>query len=224
MTTDEFSFAKFSMNAFYASLNARLVDMVDLGPNQRIVDMACGTGAVTRIIVERLKGARDSVIIALDQSATGLKQAMEELKDVRDSAVEFVQSRVEHMSDAVKESVDTIFYCNAIHYVTDKDALVAEVSKTLKPGGTFAFNTSFFEGGQTPESRGVLPQVDVQVGQGAAAGARAQAGARREGRVAQAPDRRRVPALGGAAWLQRRQAGDRLRGRPHRGLAGHQPL
>ena len=154
MTTDEFSFAKFSMNAFYASLNARLVDMVDLGPNQRIVDMACGTGAVTRIIVERLKGARDSVIIALDQSATGLKQAMEELKDVRDSAVEFVQSRVEHMSDAVKESVDTIFYCNAIHYVTDKDALVAEVSKTLKPGGTFAFNTSFFEGGQTPESRG----------------------------------------------------------------------
>ena len=110
MTTEEFSFAKFSMNAFYASLNARLVDMVDLGPNQRIVDMACGTGAVTRIIVERLKGARDSVIIALDQSASGLKQAMEELKDVRDSAVEFVQSRVEHMSDAVKESVDTIFY------------------------------------------------------------------------------------------------------------------
>ena len=33
------------------------------------------------------------------------------------------------------------------------DALVAEVSKTLKLGGKFAFNTSFFEGGQTPESR-----------------------------------------------------------------------
>jgi ubiquinone/menaquinone biosynthesis C-methylase UbiE len=153
VTSDEFSFAKFSMNAFYASLNARLVDMVDLGSNQRIVDMACGTGAVTRLILERLRGARDSVIIALDQSATGLKQAMEDLKDVRDSAVQFVQSRVEHMSEAVKESVDTIFYCNAIHYVTDKDALVAEVSKTLKPGGRFAFNTSFFEGGQTPESR-----------------------------------------------------------------------
>lgn len=153
MTSDEFSFAKFSMNAFYSSLNGKLVDMVDLGSNQRIVDMACGTGAVTRLILERLRGARDSVIIALDQSSTGLKQAMEDLKDVRDSAVQFVQSRVEHMSDAVKESVDTIFYCNAIHYITDKDALVAEVSKTLKHGGRFAFNTSFFEGGQTPESR-----------------------------------------------------------------------
>lgn len=153
VTTDDFSFAKFSMNTFYGSLNARLVDMVDLGSNQRIVDMACGTGAVTRLILERLRGARDSVIIALDQSATGLKQAMDDLKDVRDSAVEFVQSRVEHMSEAVKESVDTIFYCNAIHYITDKDALVAEVSKVLKPGGRFAFNTSFFEGGQTPESR-----------------------------------------------------------------------
>ena len=82
-----------------------------------------------------------------------LKEAMEDLKDVRDSAVQFVQSRVEHMSETVKESVDTIFYCNAIHYITDKDALVAEVSKTLKLGGRFAFNTSFFEGGQTPESR-----------------------------------------------------------------------
>ena len=28
----------------------------------------------------------------------------------------------------------------------------AEISKTLKPGGKFAFNTSFFEGGQLPES------------------------------------------------------------------------
>ena len=152
MTSDEFSFAKFSMNTFYSSLNGRLVDMVDLGSNQRIVDMACGTGAVTRLILERLRGARDSVIIAMDQSTTGLKQAMEDFKDARDAAVQFVQSRVEHMSDAVKESVDTVFYCNAIHYVSDKDALVAEVSKTLKPGGTFAFNTSFFEGGQTPES------------------------------------------------------------------------
>ena len=27
-----------------------------------------------------------------------------------------------------------------------------EISKSLKPGGKFAFNTSFFEGGQPPES------------------------------------------------------------------------
>ena len=152
MAPDDFSFSKFSGNLFYSTLNGRLVDMADVGSGQRIVDLACGTGGVTQLIVERLRGARDSVVIAIDQSATALKQAMEELKDARDAAIQFVQSRVEQVSDAAKESVDTIFFCNAIHYIRDKDALVVEIFKTLKPGGKFAFNTSFFEGGQLPES------------------------------------------------------------------------
>ena len=152
MASESFSFAKFSSHAFYKTINAHLVDMAEVKPGQRIVDLACGTGSVTRLILERLRGARESVIIAMDQSATALKQAMENVKDARDAAVQFVQSQVEQMSEVMKESADTVFYCNAIHYVSDKDSLVNEISKTLKPGGKFAFNTSFFEGGQPLES------------------------------------------------------------------------
>ena len=154
MASDNFSFAKFSTNAFYGALNARLVDMADVASNKRIVDLGCGSGSVTRLILERVRDARESVIIAMDQSATALKEAMENLKDARDAAVQFVQIRVEQMSETVKESVDTVFFCNAIHYIADKDALLTEISKTLKPGGKFAFNTSFFDGGQPPESQG----------------------------------------------------------------------
>ena len=153
MTPDEYTFSKFSENLFYTKLNARLVDMAEVGSGQRIVDLACGTGGVTQLISERLRGARDSVIIAIDHSATALKQAMENLKDVRDAAIDYVQSRVELVSEASKESADTVFFCNAIHYIQDKDSLLVEISKTLKPGGKFAFNTSFFEGGQPPESQ-----------------------------------------------------------------------
>ncbi len=152
MASSDFSFSKFAQNAFYNGLNDRLVEMVDVESGQRIVDLACGTGAVTELIVERMRGARDSVIIGIDHSASALKQAMENLKDVRDSAVQFVQSRVELVSEALKESADTIIFCNAIHYIPDKDALLKEISKSLKPGGKFAFNTSFFQGGQHPES------------------------------------------------------------------------
>ena len=154
MTSDDFTFSKFSSNDFYSTLNARLVDMAGVGSEQRIVDLACGTGGVTQLILDRLRGARDSVIIAIDQSATALKQAMDELIGARDAAVDFVQSRVEQVSETVKESADTIFFCNAIHYIPDKDALLIEISKTLKPGGKFAFNTSFFDGGQLPETLG----------------------------------------------------------------------
>ena len=152
MASTEFSFSTFSKNAFYGELNARLVDMTEVADGQRIVDLACGTGGVTRLILERIKDARDSVIIAMDQSAAALKQAMDDLKDIRDNAVQFVNSRVELVSEALKERVDTVILCNAIHYISDKDSLVTEISKALKPGGKFAFNTSFYEGGQHPES------------------------------------------------------------------------
>ena len=148
----EFSFATFSQNPFYEELNARLVAMAEPGSGQRIVDLACGTGGVTKLILEHVRGARDSVVIAMDHSAGALKQAMDDLKSHRDTAVQFVQSQVEQMSDALKENADTVIFCNAIHYIPDKDALVGEISKSLNPGGKFAFNTSFYEGGQVPES------------------------------------------------------------------------
>ena len=80
MSSDEFSFDKFSKNDFYSGVNARLVDMVNLKPGQRIVDLACGTGGVTRLIVDRVRGARESVIIAIDHSSTALKQAAEKIQ------------------------------------------------------------------------------------------------------------------------------------------------
>ncbi len=146
MAPDEFTFADFSKQPFHMAQNARLIDMAQVGSGQRIVDLACGTGTVTKLILERLRDARDSVIIAIDHSATALKQAMEELKDAHEAAVQFVQSRVEQAAESLRESADTVFFCNAIHYVVDKDSLVSQISRILKPGGTFAFNTSFFEG------------------------------------------------------------------------------
>ena len=153
MTGSNFSFAPFSKNKFYDSLNVRLVDMADVGSDLRVVDLACGTGGVTRLILERINRTRDTVVIALDHSNTALKTAMEDLKDISNNAVRFVQSGVENVSEALKESVDTVFYCNAIHYVSDKDAVVADIANALRVGGKFAFNTSFYEGGQHEESK-----------------------------------------------------------------------
>ena len=152
MTSQEYNFSKFSRNEFYEGLNAHLVDMADVRSGQRIVDLACGTGGVTKLILERLRDARESVVIAVDHSSSALKQAMEELNGRKNAAIQFVQSQVEQLSDSLKETVDTIVFCNAIHYIPDKDALVADISKSLKPGGKFAFNTSFFEGSHPPET------------------------------------------------------------------------
>ena len=152
MVSDKYSFKSFSDNLFYSQQNSRLVDMASVGSGQRILDLACGTGGVTKLIAERLFGAKDSVIIALDHSASALRQAVEELSDVGDIAIQFVQSQVEQASQSVKDSVDTVIFCNAIHYVPDKESLLTEISKIIKPGGKLAFNTTFFEGAHPPET------------------------------------------------------------------------
>ena len=152
MSGSDYSFSTFSKNEFYSQLNARLVDMAEVGSDLRVVDLACGTGAVTRLILERINRTRDTVVIALDHSQTALKAAMEDLKDISDNAVRYVQSGVENVSEAVKDSVDTVVFCNAIHYLPDKDRVVHDISAALRTGGKFAFNTSFYEGGQHEES------------------------------------------------------------------------
>lgn len=152
MVAEDFGFKKFAENSFYKRQNARLVDMAEVSSGQRIIDLACGNGSVTRLILDRLRGARNSAVIGIDHSSEMLRIAVEELKDRKDAALQFVQSQVENISESVKDSVDTVIFCNAIHYVPDKEELLSEICKTLKPGGKLAFNTSFFDGAHPSET------------------------------------------------------------------------
>ena len=149
---EQYTFSKFASNSFYRNQNAELIDLLDIGDKQKIVDLACGTGGVTRLLFERLKNARDAVVIGIDHSSIAIKQAIDDFKDVKSSAVQFVQGGIEHLSTAVKDKVDTVVLCNAIHYIPDKDTLLTDINKALYPGGKFAFNTTFFEGAHLPET------------------------------------------------------------------------
>ena len=149
---EEFSFATFANTPFYQAVNANLVDLSQVRPGQRVVDLACGTGGVTKIISERLRGAKESLVIGVDFSASALKQARADFENAKASMVEFIHGRGEQLSQLVRDSVDAVVFCNAIHMVTDKARLAGEVFHTLSSGGVFAFNTSFFEGGHPPES------------------------------------------------------------------------
>ncbi|MFQ5860340.1 MAG: class I SAM-dependent methyltransferase [Dehalococcoidia bacterium] len=156
MGSGEFSFQWFARHRFYKAVNARLLDLVDIQPGQRVVELACGTGEVTRLIQRKLKGAQDSLVIAIDQSATALREAAQRWANMRDAVVQFIQSRVEQLSGVVKQRMDAVIFCNGIHYIPDKEHLVDEVYRTLLPGGVFAFNTSFFQHVQLPETEQFL--------------------------------------------------------------------
>lgn len=147
-----YAFAAFARHPFYREVNARLVAMTGVCPGQRVVDLACGPGSVTRLIVDKIHGARESFVVGIDMSAGALRQAREEFRNVRDAVVQFVEARAEEVSSVVHEAVDAVILCNAIHLIEDKQRLLREVARSLKPGGVFAFNTAFYQGAVPPQS------------------------------------------------------------------------
>ncbi|MBI2614845.1 MAG: methyltransferase domain-containing protein [Gemmatimonadetes bacterium] len=135
-----FSFEAFTRHPFFTEVNRWIVDRV-IGPGrERIVDLGCGPGAVTKLILERLDPA--ARVIGIDPSESALARAR---SAIRSKAVEFMQGSAEWLSRLVS-SVDAVVFLNAIHLVRDKAQVIAEIRKALHPGGVFAFNTTFFNG------------------------------------------------------------------------------
>ncbi len=151
-STEEFSFTAFSNLPFYRQVNARLLDLAEVGRQRRIIDLGCGTGGVTKLILERLQSAKETVIFAVDHSASALRDAVSELGGRKDAVVRFVQSPVQNLKTAINGDVDAVVYCNSIHYVPDKQSLLAQIRDKLSPNGILAINTSFFEGSHPPSS------------------------------------------------------------------------
>ena len=157
--SDRFTLEKFSQNPFYQEVNRRLVALAKLRPGLRVVDLGAGTGAVTRLLVAEVAGqgslpagGQGAEVIAVEPSESALEVAGRNLENIGDAVVRFVQGGAERLSQLVRMPVDAVFFCNAIHLVKEKAAVVQEVYRSLREGGTFSFNTSFFQGAEPPES------------------------------------------------------------------------
>ena len=156
MSNNEFGFSKFSDNDFYSNVNKELIDSLDINSDLKIVDLGCGSGGISQIITNRLKDIKsvNSSIIAVDSSEISLSEAKANLRSVSDTMITFVQSRYEEFSSKIKDKVDLVVLCNAIHYLDDKELVIKDVMKILKPGGRFVFNSSFFDGAHPEHTLG----------------------------------------------------------------------
>jgi len=149
---ERFSFHRFARQSFYEAVNARLVDLANVDARQCVLDLACGTGAVTKLILDKLQGFRDRCVVAMDASSEALEIARRNLAERRTATVEFIQGRAESLSESVQRRVDAVIFCNAIHMMEEKDQVIGEVARVLNPDGVFAFNTTFFDGAQPSET------------------------------------------------------------------------
>ncbi len=137
-----FSFVKFASHPFFKEVNAWLVGHAGIKPGSDVVDLGCGPGATTELILQKMGAPPIGRIIAIDPSASALVQAAQRIQS---AIVGFVQGTAERLGSLVPP-VDTVIFCNAIHLVRDKAQVIAGISKVLRPEGVLAFNTTFFNG------------------------------------------------------------------------------
>jgi ubiquinone/menaquinone biosynthesis C-methylase UbiE len=140
---DRFSFTPFTRHPFFTEVNRWILERVICPGRQVIVDLGCGPGAITELILERVRGQQPPPrIIGVDPSSSAIEKARAAISS---KLAEFVQGSAEWLSNLVK-SADTVVFLNAIHLMRDKVAVLKEIRRVLKPGGVLAFNSTFFNG------------------------------------------------------------------------------
>jgi len=140
---DRFSFTPFTRHPFFTHVNRWILERVICPGRQVIVDLGCGPGAITQLILERVRGQQPPPrIIGVDPSPSAIERARAAISS---RLAEFVQGSAEWLSKLVN-SADTVVFLNAIHLVQDKPGVLREIRSVLKPGGLLAFNSTFFNG------------------------------------------------------------------------------
>lgn len=153
-----FTFEPFATHPFYTAVNRSLVQQALAPLASRpphvpltIVDLACGTGAITLLIAkELLRSTHTMHLIAVDPSTQALQQAQRQTEQA-DVPVTFFQGEAADLSRFVS-AADAVFCCNAIHLLPDKEAAFRDIAAVLAPGGIFACNSAFYEGTSTDET------------------------------------------------------------------------
>ncbi len=156
-----FNFDLFSEQKEYREVNYNFVkrtfpyDQIESSKDVTILDVACGTGLITSILVEIANG-RKCKLIGIDPNPVSIEIAKSKVKSMGETKVEFYESFAEEILNFIKpESVDVAYFCNAIHEIPTEDAknkaLVA-IAKVLKPKGKLFINSAFTKESYTADT------------------------------------------------------------------------
>lgn len=108
---------------FVSELGAPVVALLDPQPGERILDVGCGDGLLTRESMER-----GCTVAGVDSSPDMVRAARVRGVDAR---------LLDAASLTLASCFDAVFSNAALHWMKDADAVINGVARALKPGGRF---------------------------------------------------------------------------------------
>ena len=121
--------------AIFAPWADRLVAAAGVGPGDRVLDLATGTGVVARAAA-RAAGAAGRVV-ASDISPAMLVRAAATPPDAGAATIEHLEAAADQVS-APDQSFDVVLCQQGLQFMSDRPAVVREARRLLRSGGTFA--------------------------------------------------------------------------------------
>ncbi|MCP5195235.1 MAG: class I SAM-dependent methyltransferase [Gammaproteobacteria bacterium] len=152
------TYESFSLEPEYVEANRKFLERQSLSQVQRILDLACGNGSISEML---LQAAPQAHLNGLDQDPVQIGLVIKRFENlgytVRESFQlndEFIDSKpilAFAVSSADRppfpdQSFDCVVIANAIHLMPDKEQFIKAAWKILKPGGIFGFNSAFYAG------------------------------------------------------------------------------
>jgi trans-aconitate 2-methyltransferase len=131
-----------------------LMQRLELRGDETVLDAGCGSGVVTRALLERLPEGR---VVAVDSSPAMVERARAELAREPRATVELADL----VSLQLPEPVDAVFSSAVFHWIADHERLFARLHEALRPGGALLAQC----GGQgnIADVRQALERVQAQV-------------------------------------------------------------
>jgi SAM-dependent methyltransferase len=119
----------------YGQLNRWMVELAEIPGAERIVDLACGTGATAEACLSQMDPQAE--LIGVDASSAMVEVAR---ANIRDPRVRFEVAPAASVEQVVHGPVDRVV-CNAAFWQFPAIRPVVEaIARLLRPGGRFVFN------------------------------------------------------------------------------------
>ncbi|TKC08300.1 methyltransferase domain-containing protein [Pedobacter polaris] len=107
-----------------------ILDLIEIKPNLKVIDLGCGTGELTSMLAEKLPNAK---VLGVDSSIEMLNEA----KAFASETLSFKQNSIEEQIDT-NQKWDLIFSNAAIQWVDDHETLFPKIIRLLNPNGQLA--------------------------------------------------------------------------------------
>lgn len=119
----------------YQELSQKMVELADIQPGMRVLDLGCGTGVTTRAVLQALDGRGQ--VLAVDISGPMLQIARQQ---IRSEQVVFIRADAVEVERLILEPVDRVV-CNSVFWqFRHKAQVLPAVHKVLAANGRFVFN------------------------------------------------------------------------------------